>query len=170
MTRRPTCSFLILLPPGAEWSRPGAELSGKWHCPGSSSGWAGRASEGCGQAGRGWAGDRRGLRGAAPRPAQSRQPHLPQTTFPVLFVRPYACLWMSCLAASPSAGARLPSAQGTAQKGSPHCASSGVLQTEWEASAGLWGQWKSWLSESGSSSCPRAPSRQEEQGTQTSSC
>lgn len=168
MPRRPICSFASLLPPGVEWSRPVAELSGKWHCP---------SLAGVGRADQGRAAGRQAVggletgeprRGAAPRPAQSRQPHLPQTTFPVLFVLPYACLWLSCLAASPSAGARIPSVQGTAQKGSSAlCLIGGCSRQRGRPRLG---SGESWLSESGSSSCPRAPSPQEEQGTKASSC
>lgn len=125
----------------------------------SSSGWAGRASEGCGLAGRPWVGWRlvspsRGCSLAGPKPPTTcTQNHLS-----VSFVLPYARLWLSSLVASPSAGARIPSTPGTALKGTSASRLIGGAPNRVGASAGPWGQWKSWLSESGSSSCLRAPS------------
>lgn len=117
-TPRPICSSLSLRPPGVEGSRPVAGLRGQWHRP---------SLAGAGPAQQARAARRQAVggleagepcRGAAPRPAQSRQPHSPQTTCPVSLGPPGACLWPSCLVASPSAGAGLPPGQGTARKGS----------------------------------------------------
>lgn len=83
MPRRPICSFASLLPPGVEWSRPVAELSGKWHCP--SLAGVGQADQGraAGRQARGWAGDGR----ASPRGCSQAGPKPPTAFTPNHFPR-----------------------------------------------------------------------------------